>query len=168
MTMTQPNLCGANLKEGASPFNRILCLGYYDGPTSGLVRCAQFPNAYRFQLVAWDSDFENRIYSLAEIDLAVFDSVVQMLTRLEQPHWPFWIPRWQFGSSAEESHMSSQIDQALERSRAANLLIATDHLDRSILACRTLEAAARDHLPKEGASPDPENWEFWHDYIGLS
>jgi hypothetical protein len=165
--MSEPKLCDANFERTPSPFDRILCLGYYDGPTSGLAKCAESQKAYRFELVAWDSGFENRIYSLAETDLEVFDSVVQMLTRLEEPRWPFWTPRWRFGSSSEESRASSGIDQALAKIPAASLLIATDRLDESILACRDLESAVRDRIPKEGTLPDPKDWWFWREYLGL-
>lgn len=165
--MSEPKLCHANFEKTASPFDRILCLGYYDGPTSGLAKCAESQKAYRFELVAWDSSFENRIYSLAETDVEVFDLVVQILTRLEEPRWPFWTPRWQFGSSLEESRTSSGIDQALVKIPAASLLIATDHLDKSILACRALESAVRDRIPKEGTLPDPKEWRFWREYLGM-
>jgi hypothetical protein len=163
----ESKLCGANFEKTASPFNRILCLGYYDGPTSGLAKCAESQKAYRFELVAWDSGFENRIYSLAETDVKVFDSVVHTLARLEEPRWPFWTPRWQFGSSLEESRTSSEIDQALSTIPAASLLIATDHLDESILACRALGTAVGSRMPKEGTLPDSKDWAFWREYLGL-
>lgn len=165
--MSEPTLCDANFERGVSPFDRILYLGYYDGPTSGLAKCADAAKAYRFALVAWNSTYENRVYALAETDVKVFDSVVQMLTDIEKPRWPFWTPRWQFGSSLEESRMSSRIDEALAKIPAASLLIATDHLDESILACRALESAVRDRIPKEGTLPDPKDWEFWQEYLGL-
>jgi hypothetical protein len=165
--MTEPKLCGANFEKAASRFNQILCLGYYDGPTSGLVKCAESRKAYRFELVAWDANFENRIYSLAETDVEVFDSVVQTLSRLEEPHWPFWTPRWQFGSSSEERHVCSEIDQALAKIPATSLLIATDHLDKSILACRVLGIEVRDRIPNERILPDPKDWGFWRGYLGL-
>ncbi len=168
MMTEELKLCGVNFEKTASPFNRILCLGYYDGPTSGLARCTKSQKAYRFELVAWDPGFENRIYSLAETDVQVFDSVVQVLARLEAPHWPFWTPRWQFGSSLEESRTSSEIDQALSRIPPASLLIATDHLDKNILACRALEAAVRSRMPKEGTLPDSKDWSFWREYLSLT
>ena len=165
--MSDPKLCDANFARTESFFDRILCLGYYDGPTSGMAKCAESAKAYRFELVAWDSNCENRIYSLAETDMDVFNSVVQTLTRLEEPRWPFWVPRWQFSSSIEKSHLSSRVDQALATIPAASLLIATDHLDESILACRALENAVRDRIPKEGSLPDSKNWGFWREYLGL-
>jgi hypothetical protein len=165
--MTQLRPCDSNLEKTASPFDRILCLGYYDGPTSGLARCAESTKAYRFELVAWDSGFENRIYSLAETDVEVFDSVVRMLARLEEPHWPSWVPRWQFSSLSDERAVSSTIDQTLGKISAASLLIATDRLDQNILACRALETTIRDRIPKEGTLPDPKDWQFWREYLGL-
>lgn len=167
MMIEELKLCGANLEKSASPFNRILCLGYYDGPTSGLAKCAESQKAYRFELVTWDSSFENRIYSLAETDVQVFDSVVSALTRLEEPRWPFWTPRWQFGSSLEESRISSEIALVLSTIPAAALLMATDHLDESILACRALETAVASRMPKEGTLPDSKDWAFWREYLGF-
>src|SRR6476646_5009845 len=169
MTMIEEiKLCGSNFEKSTSPFGRILCLGYYDGPTSGLAECAASQKVYRFELAAWDPSCDTRIYSLAQTDVQVFDSIVQTLARLEEPRWPFWTPRWQFGSSAEERIASSEIEQAFARIPPANLLIATDHLDQSILACRALESIVRDRMPKEGALPDPRDWEFWREYLGLT
>jgi len=165
--MNKPNLCDVKFEQNASPFDRILCLGYYDGPTSGLAKCAKSQKAYRFELVAWDSNCENRIYSLAETDVQVFDAVVQTLERLEKPRWPFWTPRWQFGSSSEQSSASSEIDHALAGIPAASLLVATDHLDETILACAALQNAVRDRIPKEGTLPDAKHWKFWREYLGL-
>ena len=68
--MTGQTLCCRELtriSKGASPFDRAVVLGWYDGPTDGLVRCVACKRVYRFELL--DSVDE---------DLAGFDSTVSL------------------------------------------------------------------------------------------
>ena len=51
-------LPGPHLHEGRhfpSPVERILALGYYDGPTEGVLRCGT-GEVYRFGLLAWEAE----------------------------------------------------------------------------------------------------------------
>jgi hypothetical protein len=58
------NTCCKSLRSGdASPFE-IVTLGWYDGPKSGMASCRSCGLAYNFEMLAWDSEQENRIYGL--------------------------------------------------------------------------------------------------------
>lgn len=166
--MKSPMLCCQNF-EGAmtSPFTKIIVLGYYDGATSGLVRCGNCQKAYRFELVAWDRNQENRIYFLADIEPHVFDSIVKTLQSIEKPTWPYWMPRWQFKSSSEEKDTRDVLERDLQKASAPSLVIATDHIDKQILMCREVTVEARNHLPKLSSLPDLTSWPYWQRYLGL-
>jgi hypothetical protein len=151
-----------------SPFERIVVFDYYDGPTSGFAKCARGSTAYRFELAAWDSYQDNRIFSLAEMDSTKFDSIVEILSRFEKPRWPVWMPRYQINLPTEEELVSDALDRTLATLPAASLLIATDHLDKTIMRCRSIEASVRDQVPPECWSPsDPKKWRLLAEYIGL-
>jgi hypothetical protein len=166
--LKKPILCD-NILEGPipSPFKKTIALGYYDGATSGLAQCGNCPVAYRFELIAWNSNQENRIYSLAEIEPQVFESIVHTLSLIEVPRWPYWIPRWQFKSPEEEKRNRDAVELDLQKASTANLVIATDHIGKEIVTCREIVADACDHLPKPGLLPDPSNWKYWQQYLGL-
>jgi hypothetical protein len=87
--------------------------------------------AYRFELIAWDSNQENRIYSLAEMEPQVFDSIVHMLSLIEVPRWSYWIPRWQFKSPEEEKRNRDAVELDLQKASIAKLVIVADHIGNS-------------------------------------
>ncbi len=50
-----------SFSEGApflSPVRRVLALGYYDGPTEGLLQC-EAGGVHRFEMLAWDSETQD-------------------------------------------------------------------------------------------------------------
>lgn len=159
------NLCGSPFESATiSPFERIVVFGYYDGPTSGFANCARGSMAYRFELAAWDSHQDNRIFSLAEMESATFDSMVEILSGFEKPCWPVWMPRYQPNLPTEDELVS----QTLVTLPAASLLIASDHLDKIIMECRNVEASERDQVLQECWSPsDPKKWRYLAEYVGL-
>ena len=165
--MKIPSLCDKNFTgQIRSPFNKIIIFGYYDGATSGVAQCGNCSIAYRFEIVAWDSNQENRIYSLAAIDSETFNSIVRIMSKLGTPQWPCWIPRWEFGSDEEEKHTRYSLDLLLQRASRANLVIATDHIEKEILLCREIEADAFDQLTNT-VYPDPRVSKYWQHYLGL-
>ena len=165
--MKNSRFCGSNSETQISSFAKVVCLGYYDGPTMGLALSTKPETAYRFEIAAWDSHCENRVYALAETHLSTFDSLVQILEQIEPPRWPVWVPRWQFDSAEQENQVSKQVDKVLAEIPPSDCVIATDELDKRILACRELGVDAIRHLPKSGALPNAGEWSFWQEYLGL-
>jgi hypothetical protein len=164
--MKQVTLCAQEFNHPIrSPFDQIICLGFYDGPTSGLARCQRAPIAYSFDLAAWDADQENRIYSLAEIGTTLFDSAVEILCRIEQPKWPFWLPNWELALGGEREKVSSQIEKILQKIPAPKYVAATDSIDQNIHALRVIDPSVQEHLPNRRHLPPLEAWSFWHRYF---
>jgi hypothetical protein len=66
--------------DGASdsPFE-LLTLGFYDGPTAGLVRCRVCALAYHFEMLTWDRHREVRIYGLTPIHEVDFMRVGKLI-----------------------------------------------------------------------------------------
>ena len=62
-------LCCRSLPRDArsvpSPFVRLVAVGYYDGPTHGLVECGGCGRLYAFCKLDWDDGQDVRIFSLA-------------------------------------------------------------------------------------------------------
>ena len=99
-------LCGrpiAAWRGTASPFAKIIALGFDDGPSTGVVLCQGCSGAYRFELIAidvdgtfdhaaWDRGEELRVFSLAPLPEGSFDRIVAALAAIEAPRWPTWAP----------------------------------------------------------------------------
>jgi hypothetical protein len=161
-------LCGTGFKKAmTSPFRKVIVLGYYDGETSGLVKCANCPTSYRFELVAWDNQQENRIFSLAVIDPLVFESITQELARGGEPRWPVWVPR-RLESEVGEEKSRNALARLLNKAAIPKLVVATDNIAKEITMCREIEPEARGQLLPPGQLPDPKSWSFWKEYLSKS
>src|SRR5262245_12080750 len=84
-----------------APFDRIVALGFYDGPTAGVLRCGECTMEYRFETIDWDSGQNTRIVSLAPLRTGSLDRVIRRCPG-GLPSWPMWCPLWQFESTKEQ------------------------------------------------------------------
>lgn len=83
-----------------SPFSRMIVLGWYDGPTDGLVICGICNRSYKFSVLArddgdyehssWDEGRELTIFGLTELTKEQFDTMMAALTEERPPSWPIW------------------------------------------------------------------------------
>lgn len=125
------------LREGArqrSPFTRILALGYYDGPTEGLLECGPGGQVFRFRLLAWEPDTQDlRIFELAPFPATAFEELAGAFAAVEQPRWPVWVPGWQ-------KEMGPATERVLAQTGPVAWVIATDNLRGEILAARQATA----------------------------
>ena len=112
-----------------SPGQKILALGYYDGPTEGLLQC-ETGRVYRFEILAWDSETQDvRVFGLAPMPPAAFDQLAELFAQREKPRWPVWIPSW-----CEDQN--EETDAILKEAGPTEWVIATDDLMGAILAAK--------------------------------
>ncbi len=150
-----------------SPFGRFLSLSYYDGATSGVSECSKCSSLFRYELVAWDSGQNMRIYSIASLPLASFQAIVKLLTAFEEPVWPFWFPQLSSLTGSEKSSLSAAIDGELSTAKLPTHVVAAERLNKGILAARELSATALGMLPKDHDFPSLADWDFWRTYLAL-
>jgi hypothetical protein len=158
--MSEPQLSGEVLHEGAqypSPFTKILALGYYDGPTDGVAQCDPAGPVYKFQLLAWDGETQDRrIFGLAPLPPTALEQLTRAYARSQTPHWPVWVPAWQEG-------MAQQKDQILGQAGPVEWIIAALDLLGEILVARAVTA---EEFARIEQSPDPR--ENWFSFLGLA
>lgn len=146
------DICGqdqASIEPDKRTFDRVIVLGWFDGPTYGVAQCSGGVKAYRFNALAtdvdgkhnrsaWDAGEEVRIYSLAPLPDGAFDLLAQLLSETEMPHWPVWhwSPRSQFAAEDVESSFLQRIDDILDTATAPELAVATrvGYLQSELLA----------------------------------
>jgi hypothetical protein len=112
-----------------SPFDRAIALGYYDGPTQGLVRCGHCNRVFRFVTV--DSVHEDesiRIYSLAPLSNDSWERLVIALLPYMEPIWPMWVPLWAFPSETDRIAVEQIVDELIAQAAGPEIVIATPHL----------------------------------------
>lgn len=135
----------------ASPFGEVLCFGWYDGPTEGIIRCSACSRSYSFEMCAWDARLHSRVYLLRELPLGVFDRVVEATEQLGQPHWPIWVPIWSLPAGKSLAGIEKNIDQLLAGAMDAGLLLLTSRIQDRIDAA--LEIAGLEQIR---ALPSPK------------
>lgn len=84
----------------SSPFSQMIVLGWFDGPTDGLVICGSCGRSYKFAVLAsdggsydfsaWDEGHELTIFGLSEFTKEQFDIVFSALADGRTPTWPIW------------------------------------------------------------------------------
>jgi hypothetical protein len=125
-----------------SPFSRIIALGWYDGPTAGLLQCGACSREYRFELLdeLFDGEDEQdlRVYSLAPLVSGSVTRLTDALSRYELPRIPIWVPHWEFPTEAEKSELDRLSDQILDGAGPPELVIATPDLSETIVATKTV------------------------------
>jgi hypothetical protein len=133
--MNEQPLVSKPLPEGRnypSPVTHVLALGYYDGPTEGLMRCGAEGPTFVFRILAWEADTQDlRIFSLAPLPAAAWAQLVEAYSLLEKPRWPVWVPSWY-------EEMKQPVETALRQASPPESVIATDDLLGEILAAKAV------------------------------
>jgi hypothetical protein len=81
---------------------QVVALGYYDGPTEGVLLWEGNDTALYFGLVAWDRFQDQRLFVTVDIDRASRDRLLDILRFADiRPMRHIWIPEWVFENSAD-------------------------------------------------------------------
>jgi len=130
--------------EAKSPFSKLIALGWYDGPTSGVLECDICSTAYRFEMLDqdpdWDEGLDIRIFSLSPLPTGAFAELVEVCEEFfGSPDWPIWVLIWDFGSEAEKNQAAQKIHQIQNRAMNPQLIVATRSLSKELIAARRVD-----------------------------
>lgn len=140
--MGEPPFSAEPLHEGLhypSPFTKVLALGYYDGPTEGLVQEGSSDRVYQFHMLAWDDESQDlRIFALAPLPSSTLAQLTEAYAPYEEPRWPVWVPSW-------HAEMEPVTQQLLAQAGPPEWVLASQDLLAEILAAKavTPELVAR-------------------------
>jgi hypothetical protein len=168
MGMKAEICCLTSVTDGEpySIFAKVLSLGWYDGTTSGLAQCANCGSVFKYDLLDWDADQEQRIFVLSRIERPEFDIVVSTLSAIDEPTWPFWSPRWRIDPPELRERIREQVDAHLSSANGAEYLIAANRLLSKVFSARRLSESLRRKLPKEfDGLPVTDDFKAWTDYL---
>jgi hypothetical protein len=150
-----------------SIFGKVLSLGWYDGTTSGLAQCSHCSTTFKYDIVDWDSDQEQRMFSFSPISPQDFERTIKVLSSIETPNWPFWFPKWQFAPQEKKS-IKAEVDECLARAGRPEYLVASDRRLEVIFAVKRLSGPERDRLPAQfDGLPTSNDFAYWKDLVGL-
>jgi hypothetical protein len=123
-----------SLHEGCnfhSPFTKILGLGYYDGPTNGVLQVGTSGQIYRFDLVDELHNPEGldlRLFVLAPLPSTALVRLEHAYAPYWTPQWPLWVPIWHFPNPADRQAVEKLTDEVLQQAAPAEWVIATQDL----------------------------------------
>jgi hypothetical protein len=156
------------LPHGPSPFTRIVALGFYDGPTSGVVECLTCGSAYKFDMLDWDDTHEVRIFRLALLPPGALAECVQALAPVGPPHWPVWVPmRSRFPSDEAAAQADRDLSAVLAKAAAPELIVAWAGYGERILAAAPQPHGELETVPDWFSVEDPHEIRDWFSRLGL-
>lgn len=168
--MNQSTACchdPASLKNAATPFSQILALDFYDGPTSGILQCANCSATYYFDMLDWDEDHQIRIFRLAMLPQGSLEQCVAVFARFEAPDWPVWVP-WFRSSPSDEARdaVDRELEFILKKARPAELVVASSGYGEKVLAAVKVPAAELIETP-DWFSAEGNDTRDWFALLGL-
>jgi hypothetical protein len=108
-----------------SPFRMIVLL-YYDLPLVAVLRCESCDAEYYVEWIDWDyGDPDDRaIYRVSPLPPGSFEELVEIYPKGNPPHWPVWMPRWEFPSAEAEAVTRKRADEVLGRAGPPDRVVA--------------------------------------------
>jgi hypothetical protein len=152
-----------------SLLDRLVALGVYDGPTSGIATCSASREYFVFRLLAWDAQQSMRVFSLAPVDSEAAERALEAIAREEVPDWPEWWLRTELTPAAKQSIVSMEV--------SAQLVVAVV-VTRSLLGvwhrCAIVGPGQRDLFERLASTTSEEDevsigsFEEWLAFTGAS
>jgi len=149
----------ATLANGPSPFARIIALGFYDGPTSGILQCQACASVYKFDMLDWSEDHNIRVFRLAALPPGALNECLTVLSPLEPPRWPVWAPpRSRYASADAAQDADQELEAIVERAQPAKLIVAWNGYGERILAAKKVAAGLEDYPDWFARDSDQPDW----------
>lgn len=150
-------------------FRRAVCLGYYDGPTSGVGIVNGLPATLYFEMLCSIEIDSLRVFGIWPSISAEFDEFVELLSRFQKPQWPVWVPRWEFDSQAIRDELDNAVDHLVRYRRLGPpaCVVAAEDPTRVIRAAIAApsELDPSFYAPREN---DPRRrWRFWTSMLDI-
>ncbi|MES2790317.1 MAG: hypothetical protein V4719_11970 [Planctomycetota bacterium] len=120
---------------------------WHDGPRHGICELATPQCEFLFDLVAErfnPNGLDDRLFRLREIPKGTIASILSLISTLGTPAFPVWVPVWSFANVSERAAADAAIDELLNSSRHADIVIRT-HDMIAFLGCWQVIA-----VPPEG------------------
>jgi hypothetical protein len=141
------------LSEGASPFREDIVLGYYDGPTEGIVRCQKCGRVYHYVMVAWDEGQDVRVYALWALRLDLFSQVERLLVAEGPPRYPDWVVRG-YGSISETQKRIGQLLDGTAKNASDAVYLVMGETPTGPIRMRSVDRPIREALEAHASQPD--------------
>jgi len=151
--MNAASINGRDFHEGLkypSPAEKIIALGWYDGPTVGILQCRDgmvFKFHSRGTVLDWGEEGEDlQLYDFFPLPANSLEHVVSVLSPSQSPRWPLWVPEWAFLSEQEHAAVEKTLEEVELSSGHRQWIVASSDLLGEVVAAwsDTREVASGD------------------------
>jgi hypothetical protein len=118
----------------------VIVIGYFDGETEGLLRCSICGQAFRFQLVDWDKNQDERIFSLTRVVAPTYEAILSTLAKAYgEPSTRYWVPNNSSLTNVAREAVNNVVADLLRDSNRPEAVLLTEHIEREILSLAILK-----------------------------
>jgi hypothetical protein len=108
---------------------RMIVLGFYDGPTEGVIQFGDGGSVYHFKQegeeVPAAGEIDTRRYCFHPLPADALDRITAAIEPHIAPSWPFWFPIWLFPSPEIQASVDAAIEAILNEAAPAEWLVET-------------------------------------------
>ena len=108
---------------------RTIVLGYYDGPTDGVIQFGEQGPVFHFSMPDEEqqlaSEAKTRVFLLQPMPGDSIERITALLEPFVASKWPMWCPKWKFPSPQIESEIDSRMDTILSEAGEAEWKLTT-------------------------------------------
>ncbi len=120
--------------------HRVIALGYYDGPTSGILQCGVCLAEYMFDMIDWnqtEDGEDTRIFVLCPLPKGSFGEIVKFFPKGKCPSMPVWVTWLQLCSDPKGAERC--IKETSDRASPPEVVMAwIGYWGRKIIAVKNL------------------------------
>jgi hypothetical protein len=150
-----------------SPFAKVISLGFYDGPTSGVLQCETCSANHKFDMLDWDEQQEVRIFRLAQLPSGSLDRCVRVYADIGSPRWPLWVPSVESSSPETRDAVNRTVQQVLDSAEPATVVMAWVPSADMILSATRVPAEDLSNAPDWFSADEPAITHDWFARLGL-
>src|SRR5262245_33875602 len=96
---------------------RMIVLGFYDGPTDGVIQLGDGGPVFRFTMPDEEAQLTRhtaaREYHLLPLPSGALDRLAAAIAPHPAPTWPVWIPIWRFPTPEAEQAVNAAVEAIL-------------------------------------------------------
>ncbi len=143
-----PSKNGETVANAFGNPTRLIVLGFYDGPTDGVIQFGDRGRVFRFRLTDEERQLSTpsptREYNFYSLPMDALNRIVEAISPNIAPTWPVWFPLWRFPSQEIEDSVSAAVDTVLAEAGALEWRVATT-------SCNTFGKYEAHHVAVENA-----------------
>ncbi len=145
-------------EEYTSPFDRAIVGGYYDGATGGVLYNSQTFEGCLFEMVAWDSLQDWRLFATQKLAVNAIVPLVSALNDVStSAKWPYWVLSTQEAEQLNGPHFFRDSVECWQT--VDSMLLATDVISSAIMIVPTVkERELVLQLIREATILDLDEW----------